>query len=215
MAAAVCALALAGAAGCSSGDGVPPVAFPSASAAASIGTVVQVTPAPSYTGYSPPLNAITAQITNIPSTATLVYPVTSQVTFTVTLTNTSTFAFRNIQPLVVMGQCTCNPTHYNISPRLQMQYWDTSTKLWTGMAAGDMSTGDTYSYALQTGPINLGAHATISYNYRMSLQNTRREPGLVNGTGSLTVYILQMPQRSRLSVGLQPDASVPLAYTFK
>jgi hypothetical protein len=191
------------------------VDFPTATTAASIGTVVQVSPAPTYTGYSPPLNAIKAQFTNIAANAALVYPVTSPLTFTVTLTNTSSFAFQNIQPLVVMGQCTCNPTHYNISPRVQMQYWNASTKAWTGMAAGDLSTGLTYSYAPQTGSINLGPHATISYNYRVSLQSTRRELGLVNGEGSLTVYILQMPNRSRLSVGLDPDASVPLAYTFK
>ncbi|HEV3174246.1 MAG TPA: hypothetical protein VGZ32_28110 [Actinocrinis sp.] len=191
------------------------MAFPSATSAPSIGTVVQVTPAATFTGYAPPLNAITVRFSNIASGATLTFPMTNPVTFTLTLVNTTSFSFQNVQPLVVLGLCTCNPTHYNISPRVQMQYWDVKTNAWLNMAAGVMGTGMTYSYAPQTSPINLGSHATISYNYRMTLQTTKREPGLVNGSGSLTAYILQMPQRSRLSVGLDPDASVPLTYTFK
>jgi hypothetical protein len=203
------------AAGCTAGESIPRVDFPSPVSAPSIGSVVRVTPAPSYTGYAPPLNAIKATFTNIASGAILTFPTTTPVSFTLTLQNTSTFNYRNIQPLIVMGQCTCNPAHDDIAPRIQMQYWDVATKSWLNMAAGVMGTGITYSYAIQTGSINLGAHASVSYDYRMTIQNTKREPGLVNGAGSLTTYILQMPLRTRLSVGLDPDATVPLTYTFK
>jgi hypothetical protein len=213
-AAAVLALASFGASGCTSDPALPHVDFPSATSAPSIGSVVQVSPAASYTGYAPPLNAITAKFSDIAPNATMTFPMTP-VTFTLTLTNTTSFSFQNVQPLVVLGQCTCNPTHYNLTPGVDMQYWDVKTNAWLKMAAGEMGSGMTYSYAPQTGSINLGPHATISYKYRMSLGNIRRDVGLVNGTGSLTVYVLQMPGRSRLSVGLDPDASVPLTYTFK
>ena len=215
LAGAAAALALGFAAsGCTSSPALPHVDFPSATSAPSIGTVVQVSPAATYTGYAPPLNAITARFSGIASDPTLTFPMTP-VTFTLTLTNSSSFSFQNIQPLIVFGSCTCNPTHYNLTPGVDIQYFDTKTSAWLKMAAGEMGSGLTYSYAPQTGSINLGPHATISYNYRMSLGNTKRDLGLVNGTGSLTAYILQMPQRSRLSVGLDPDASVPLTYTFK
>ncbi|SRR5579871_3395662 len=213
-AAAALALACSGVSGCTSEPTLPRVDFPSATSAPSIGTVVQVSPAATYTGYAPPLNAITARFSDIASDVTMTYPMTP-VTFTLTLTNTGSFSFQNIQPLIVIGQCTCNPTHYNLTPAVDMQYWDVKTNAWLKMAAGEMGTGLTYTYAPQTGPINLGPHATVSYKYRMALGNTKKDTGLVNGTGSLTAYILQMPQRSRLSVGLDPDASVPLTYTFK
>jgi hypothetical protein len=202
------------ASGCTSEPALPHVDFPSATSAPSIGAVVQVTPAASYTGYAPPLNGITAQFSGIAANATLTFPM-NPMTFTLTLVNTTSFPFQNIQPLIVLGQCTCNPTHYDLTPAVDMHYWDVKTNAWLKMAPGELGSGLTYSWAPQTGSINLGPHATISYKYEMALGDTRRELGLVNGTGSLTAYILQMPQRSRLSVGVDPDASVPLTYTFK
>jgi hypothetical protein len=63
-------------------------------------------------------------------------------------------------------------------------------------------------------PINLGPNASQTFSYRMEMIATTQEPTLVSGTGSLDVFVLQLPGRTRLTVGLGPDASVPLVYVI-
>lgn len=207
------ALLLGASAGCAADQSVPHVDFPSATAAPSIGTVFQVSPAPTYTGYAPPLNALRATVTGLPGGQVMKYPM-DPVAFTVTVTNTSSFAFQNIQALIVMGQCSCDPADYDLPPHTSLQYWNTQAKAWASISASEMGTGLTFGYTNQTGPLNLGGHASVTYTYRISLARTAKETGLVNGSGSFNVYLLQLPRHTRLKVGLDPDATVPLTYTF-
>jgi len=211
--ASVAAAAL-GAAGCAAEQSMPHVDFPSASAVPSIGAQYRVSPAPSYTGYAPPLGALHVTVSGLPDGQVMKYPM-DPVTVTVKITNTSSAAFQDIQPLVVMGQCTCNPTDYSLSPHTSLQYWNSQTNAWTNISASEMGTGLTFGYSNQTGPMNLGAEASATYTYRISLARTAKETGLVNGSGSFNVYMLQLPGHTRLKAGLEPDISVPLTYTFQ
>ena len=214
MAALACAVGLLTAlAGCGSEAAMPQVAFPSATAGAQIQAQLPVTPAASYTGYAPPLNAIATRISGIPTSLKLTYPMGWQ-TFTVELTNTSGFDFLDIDPLVVLGQCTCNPDDYNLAPHTSLQLWDAATNAWKGVQVSDMSKDGTYRYSGQVGPINLASKASLTLHFRMTIARTTRETGLRSGTGSLDVFVLQLPGHTRLNVGSGPDATVPLAYSF-
>jgi hypothetical protein len=178
--------------------------------------VVPITPAPSYTGYAPPYNAITARISGLPSGATLTYPM-PWLTFSVTLTNTSTFAFHGLDPLLVFGQCTCSPHAHGIAPSVNLQRWDAGSGTWKNIRASEMSERGVYKYASQLGSVDLGPKAAATYRYRLQLSRTLgtgKRSGYVDGTGSLNVYVLQLPKHTRLSAGLDPEAAVPLAYRF-
>jgi hypothetical protein len=214
VAALVCAVGFATAvAGCSSEAAMPQVAFPSATVNAQIQANMPVTPAASYTGYAPPLNAITTRISGIPSGLKLTYPMSWQ-TFTVQVANTSTFDFVDIEPLVVLGQCTCNPDDYNLAPHTALQLWDAATNAWKGVQVSVMGKDGTYKYTGQVGTTNLGPKASLILRFRMAVVRTTKETGLKSGTGSLDVFVLQLPKHTRLSVGDGPDATVPLAYSF-
>lgn len=204
-------LALAAVGGCSSGAPLPAVAFPSDTAPTIL--TVPTGPQPSYTGYAPPLNAVQSQIAGLPAGLTLTYPMTP-VTFTVTVKNTSTFAFKQLEPLVVLGQCTCDPTDYNLPPHTILDYWDTTTNAWKSVPAAEMGPKGSYSYSQEIGLINLDPKATLSFRFRMSLAKTTRQLGLTNGTGSLDFFLLQSPSHSRITVGLAPDVAFPLTYKF-
>jgi hypothetical protein len=213
-AAVVAVLSLGAAAGCAADQSLPRVDFPSASPVPSIGTVFQVSPAPSFTGYAPPLNALQVTVSGLNSGQVMKYPM-DPVTFTVKITNTSSVPFHDIQALIVMGQCTCNPKGYGLPPHTSLQYWNTQTKAWTNISVSEMGTGLTFRFDNQAGPLDLAGNASASYTYRVSLARMTKETGLVDGTGSLAVYMLQLPRHTRLKVGLDPDASVSLTYTFQ
>ena len=203
---------------CTSEQALPKVDFPSASAVAPIVGQQPVSAAPTYTGYAPPFNAITVQIVGVAATAKLSYPM-AWLTFTVTITNTSGFAFQGIDPLLVFGQCTCSPANYHIAPGAALQLWTTGTGtgtgVWKSIQPSDLDSKQTFKYTGQVGSINLGPKAVVTYKYRMELGRTvLKAIGLVNGTGSLNMYILQLPKHTRLSTGLGPEASVPLTYAF-
>jgi hypothetical protein len=213
-AAAAFGLAAAVLAGCSSEQAMPQIAFPSASAAGQLIGAMPVSPSPSYTGYAPPLNAVTAQVSGIPDNARLSYPM-SWLTFTVTYANTSTFAFQGLDPLIVFGQCTCAPANYGIAPSTNLQVWNAAAGTWKAVNAAEQNAAGTFKYAAQLGSIDLGPKASVTYKYRFELGRTAaRETGLVDGTGSLNVFVLQLPRHTRVSAGLAPEASVPLAYVF-
>jgi len=201
-------------AGCTSEQAMPTIAFPSASVGAQVVGQIPVTAAPSYTGYAPPLNAISVQFSGLPSKVTLRYPMAWQ-TFSVTLTNTSSFAFQNLDPLLVFGQCTCSPANYHIAPSTVFDLWDAGTGTWKGLQTSEVNSKGVYKYVSQLGSVNLGPKATLTYKYRFMLSRTTgKQAGLVDGTGSLNLYVLQMPKHTRLSAGLDPEATTPLTYVF-
>jgi hypothetical protein len=201
-------------AGCASAQAMPTIAFPSASAGGQIVGQIPVTAAPSYTGYAPPLNAISARITGLPTKVTLRYPM-AYLTFTVTISNTSSFAFQGLDPLLVYGQCTCSPANYHIAPGTVLDLWNAATGTWKSIQPSEVNSKGVYKYTAQLGTIDLGPKATVTYKYRFMLGRTAtRQTGLVDGAGSLNLYVLQLPKHTRLSVGLAPEASVPLTYVF-
>jgi hypothetical protein len=201
-------------AGCTSEQAMPTVAFPSASTGAPIVGQAPLSPAPSYTGYAPPLNAISVKFSGLPAKVTLQYPMTPLI-FTVTLTNTSGFAFQNLDPQLVFGTCTCDPVKYQIAPSTVLELWDAATGTWKGIQESEQSIKGDYKFVSQVGTVNLGPKATLTYKYRFHLSRTTGKlVGLVDGTGSLNMYVLQLPKHTRLSVGLGPEASTPLTYVF-
>ncbi len=201
-------------AGCASEQAMHSIAFPSSSAGAQIVGQIPVTAAPSYTGYAPPLNAISVRISGLPSKVTLRYPM-AWLTFSVTISNTSSFAFKALDPLLVYGQCTCSPANYHIAPSTTLDLWDAATGTWRSLQPSEMNSQGVYKYGAQTGSIDLVPKATVTYKYRFMLSRTTgRKTGLVDGTGSLNMYVLQLPKHTRVSVGLAPEATVPLTYVF-
>jgi hypothetical protein len=203
-----------GLAGCATEASMPAVAYPSASVGAQLVVQVPVTPAPSYTGYAPPLGAIAVRFSGLQARTRMHYPM-GWLTFSVTLTNTSGFAFRSLDPLLVFGQCTCTPANYGIAPSSSLQLWDAAAAGWKPIQSSELNSRQTYKYVPQLGSIDLGPHAAVTYKYRIQLSRTAgRMKGLVDGTGSLSMYVLQLPKHTRVSVGLDPEASVPLTYSF-
>jgi hypothetical protein len=209
-AAAILGFTLATATGCVAEQGAPAVAFPSPNAP----QVYAVTPAPvaSYTGYAAPLGVIVTAISGLPAAAALSYGM-HWMTFTVTLKNTSDFSFVGIEPLVVFGQCTCDPGDYNLAPFASVEFLDTTTQAWKKITPGEVDSSGAYKNWNQIGQLNLRSHATSTLTYRMELTRANvKQISLVAGPGSLEVFLLQEPDRSRLTVGSAPDASVPLTY---
>jgi hypothetical protein len=210
----VATLALGALAGCASEQPMPKVDYPTAEAGAQIVNQQPVSASPTYTGYAPPYNAITAQFTGIPAHTRFAYPM-PWLTFSVTITNTSDFAFQGIDPLLVFGQCTCNPHGYGIAPSTSLQLWDAATGTWKGIRSSEMNSSGVYKYSPQLGSVDLGPKATATYRYRVQLSRTAaKKTGYVGGAGSLNLYVLQLPKHTRLSAGLNPEASVPLTYAF-
>ena len=50
--------------------------------------------------------------------------------------------------------------------------------------------------------------------YRIQLANPFKQAGLVDGDGSLNVYVLQLPGHERVITGIGPDVTEPLRYEF-
>jgi len=195
--------------GCASTPQVPAVAFPSAAVPRQL--AVSAAPIPTFTGYNPPLGAVVTTISGVAANTTLHYPMT-WLTFTVKLDNTSTYPFSYIEPLIVFGQCTCNSKHYDTAPHTQVELWDPKTSTWTLISPGTMDSSLSYKPYDQMTPINLGPKASVTFSYRMEMMATTQQNGLVSGASSLDVFVLQLPGRTRVTVGLGPDASVPILY---
>jgi len=203
-------------AGCASEQSMPKIDFPAPTTGAQVVNQQPVPTAasPSYTGYAPPYNAIAVQISGIPAGTVLSSPM-PWLTFDVTLTNNSGFAFQGLDPLLVFGQCTCSPHHDGIAPSTNLELWDAGSGTWKSIRSSETDRRGGYKYAPQLGSVNLGPKATATYRYRVQLsRNTVQRAGLVDGTGSLNVYVLQLPKHTRLSAGLAPEATVALAYRF-
>jgi hypothetical protein len=194
---------------CASDKTPPSVAFPSPTEA----PVHEVTlpPVSSYSGYQPPLNAITTQISGIPDNTRMYYTM-APLEFTVTIKNSSTFTFQNLEPLVVLGQCTCNPAEADAAPYEFLEYWDAQVSAWRPTATNKVRPDLSFEYNHQIQPITLGAKASVSIKYRVYLGKAPKETGLVKGAGALDYYVLQLPGHNRVKVDTSPDASVPLIY---
>jgi hypothetical protein len=213
-----CALAASalvfGAAACTAASGVPAVNYPPATTVPLYG-VAPTLPVATYTGYAPPLGVVTTTISTASANATLTFTdanTLNWVTFTVTLTNSSNFSFVNVGLLLVLGSCTCNPRNYDTAPHTTVQFFDTTTQGWRTIKATYLDSHGNYKDEDQVAGLNLGAKDTETFQYRMAMLNPENEAGLTSGESSVNIYVLQLPERSRLTVGQGPDATVPLAY---
>jgi hypothetical protein len=202
-------LALGSLGACASEAKVPSVAFPSASEP----PVREVTlpPVSTYTGYAPPLGVVSARISGMSANATMSFKMTPM-TFTVTIANSSSFTFKDLEPLVVLGQCTCNPANADAVPYEYLEVWDETGKLWRPVTYSEVGADQTFSYGKQLAPQTLGPNASLSFRYRLYLGKAPKETGLVNGVGSLNFYVLQLPNHTRVKVDTSPDASLALTY---
>lgn len=211
LAASAASAAVLGTAACTAAPSVPVVDFPSAATVQPYSVVV--TPVPKYTGYAPPFGAVKTTISGLSADTVLSYTkVPDWVDFTVTLTNTSSASFVDIEPLVVFGQCPCNPGNYDLAPHTSVQLWESDTQAWKNITTADLNPRLGFSEQQQVPGIDLGPKAFTSFDYRMVMVSTLKEPGLVSGDSSLNVYVLQLPGRSRISVGQAPDATAALTY---
>lgn len=170
-------------------------------------------PVPTYSGYAPPLNAVTTTVDWPYPVPPMRYPM-DWLPFTVTLTNESGTAFHELEPVIVMGQCTCNPGKYYLRPYDVLQIWDPQQGGWRNINSAIQKSDGTYTSAQQAAPIDLPAHRTASVRYRIQLANPAKQAGLVDGDGSLNVYVLQLPGHERVITGLGPDVTEPLRYEF-
>jgi hypothetical protein len=203
-------------AGCAATQSMPVVAFPSDTAPSVLNIPIAATPSASYTGYAPPLGQVTTQMSGLTTDATLAYPVihvaTVWLTFSVTITNHSTYTFQNLEPLVVLGLCTCNPKAASAPPSGFLETFDTGTNAWKAISYSQLAADNSFSYAKQVGTISLGSKASVTFQYRFSLGKTTKEPGLTAGAGSVNYYVMQLPAHTRVQVGTGPDASHLLTY---
>jgi hypothetical protein len=195
---------------------VPSVAFPAPSTAGPILADASIAPTASYTGYAPPTNAVTATISGIAADAAVTYRM-AWLTFTVTLANSSDFAFKDVEPYVVMGRCGCDPRNGD-SPPVLLEHQNASGA-WVNLSAGVMNGKGRFDFGNQVGELDLAGHAVVRLTYRIRIGNTANNTAnanaFTNGVGSLGVYVLQLPEHSRLTTDLGPDASTPLSFTLK
>lgn len=212
-ASAASALALAGAlAGCTSASQVPTVAFPSA-------TVPQVyapspVPVATYTGYAPPFDAVTTTISGLSADTVLKFPM-GPVPFSVTLTNTSSYAFKSIEPLIVLASCTCNPKDYDLAPHTTVEFYNATTGAWQTIEAADMDSSGSYKNWNEVPEVDIPAQGSVTLKYRMKLaKSATLVPDATSGSSALDVFVLQEPGRTRLSVGSIPDATASLTYSI-
>ncbi|MEY9932611.1 hypothetical protein ABH926_007262 [Catenulispora sp. GP43] len=201
--------ALASAAGCASDPKVPQVAFPSVSAPSV--RSVQVPPVATYSGYAPPLNAVQAQISGVGSSVPMAFRM-APVEIDVTVTNSSNYSFQNLEPLVVLGQCTCDAANGGTAPQGFLDIWDDTVRAWRSSGYSAMQADQTFKFSRQSDAISLGRKASVTLRYRVYLGKTAKETGLVRGTGAFDFYLLQLPNHTRIKVGTGPDAFVPLTY---
>jgi hypothetical protein len=188
------------------------VAFPVPSTAGPILAEVSVAPTASYTGYAPPTNAVTTTISGITAGAAMTYPM-AWLTFTVTLTNSSDFAFKEVEPYVVMGHCGCDPRN-GVAPLVLLDRQN-AAGAWVNLSIGVLNAKGRFDFGGQIGGIDLGGHAAVHLNYRIMTGNTAGELPFTNGAGSLDVYVLQLPKHGRLTTDPGPDASTPLSFRLK
>lgn len=200
---------LAAAAGCASPAQVPKVAYPDVSAPSI--RKVQDRPAAPYSGYAPPLNTIKARISGGASDVVMAYRM-APAEIDVTVTNTSAYTFQDLEPLVVLGQCTCDAANRGIAPQGFLEIWDDSAQAWRSAAYSAMQQDQSFKFSKQTDPINLGPGSSVNLRYRIYLGRTPKETGLVRGVGAFDFYILQLPNHTRVKVGTGPDAFIPLTY---
>lgn len=196
-------------AGCASPAKVPKVEFPGVSSPSV--RSVQAPPVTRYSGYAPPLNVVNAQISGVGSDVVMAYGMTP-VEIDVTVTNTSAYTFQDMEPLVVLGQCTCDAANSGIAPQGFLEIWDDTAQVWRSTAYSTVQPDQTFKFSKQTDPVSIGAKASLNLRYRLYLGRTPKETGLVHGTGAFDFYILQLPNHTRVKVGTGPDAFVPLTY---
>jgi hypothetical protein len=191
---------------------VPSVAFPAPPTAGPILAEASTAPSASYTGYAPPTNAVTTAISGIAADAAMTYPM-AWLTFTVTLANSSGFAFKDVEPYVVMGHCGCDPRN-GVAPLVLLDYQN-AAGAWVNLSAGTMNAKGRFDFGGQIGGIDLDGHAAVRLTYRIMTGNTAGETAFTDGAGSLDVYVLQLPKHGRLTTDPGPDASTPLSFRLK
>jgi len=202
-------LGLASLSACASQTPVPVVAFPTVSDPPTLNLVVP--PVASASDNPPPPGSVTTKILDI-SGAPLGRASGSWVDFTVTVANSSTYVYQNLAPLVVFGACTCDPDDNGLAPHSVLQIWDPTTEAWVSSGSVSTDTTGAYQFAKQVAFVNLGAKQTLTYLYRATLGNTTHLAGMRSGTGSIEVFVLQMPGHTRISLAAGPDASAQLGY---
>jgi hypothetical protein len=198
-------------AGCAAPSSTPAIAYPSAT----VPQVYAASPVPvtSYTGYAPPYNAVTTTLSGLAANTTLAFPM-QWANFTVTLRNTSSFSFKNIEPLLVLGTCTCNPKGHDIAPHTTIEFDNPTTNAWQTLEVASMDSTGLYKDWNEVPEVALPAQSTVTLQYRMKLaKSADLQTGVVPGPGTLDVFLLQEPDRTRLSIGSGPDATASLTYS--
>jgi hypothetical protein len=202
-------LGLASLSACASQTPVPVVAFPTVSDPPTLNLVVP--PVASASDNLPAPGSVTTKILNVDG-GPLGRASGSWVTFTVTVANSSTYVYQNIAPFIVFGACTCDPGNAGMAPHSVLQAWDPVNSVWDPSAS--VTTDDTgvYKFERQVPFANLGAKETLTYLFRVSLGSVAHVPGLQNGTGTIEVFVVQLPGHTRISIKPGPDASAQLGY---
>jgi hypothetical protein len=195
--------------GCASPNPVPRTVFPSQTAPPLM--AAPLTPVPTFTGYAPPLNAISTTLRWPQPSPVMHFPM-PWIDFAVVITNSSTFSFKQIEPVVVLGLCTCNPARHDLRPHEALQVWDATSKVWRMMTSAIMKPDGSYSYAQQIPPIDLGPQASTVINYRLMMSSTAKQTGMVDGNGSVAIYVVQTPGHERLVTKSEADAAQLLVY---
>jgi hypothetical protein len=204
-------LGLASLSACASVAPVPVVAFPTVSDPPTLNLVAPASTSAAPAVNLPPPGSVTTKILDI-SGAPLGRASGSWVDFTVTVANSSTYVYQNLAPLVVFGACTCDPGNNGLPPHSVLQIWDPTTEAWVSSGSVSTDTTGAYQFAKQVAFVNLGAKQTLTYLYRATLGNTSHLTGMRSGTGSIEVFVLQMPGHTRISLAAGPDASAQLGY---
>ena len=195
--------------GCASQAPVPVVSFPTVSDPPTINVEV---PPVATAGDVPIPGAVTTKVLDLSGTPLKHTTNNTWVTFTVSVSNASTYVYLNILPIVVFGHCTCDPGGGGVAPHTVMQTWDPVNNVWNPSASVSADATGAYTFARQVPFATLGANQTLTYQYRVSLSNTSHAVGMQSGTGSIEVYILEMPGHTRISTDTKPDATVALGY---
>jgi hypothetical protein len=127
--------------------------------------------------------------------------------FTVTLRNNSTAPYVNIAPHIAMDHCSCSSYSVAMAPdgSLELRQPDGSWRSVQYIAIGG---GEDFFHVKQLDGITLKPGASASFTYRLSLKTPTPPTHYSNGTSTIQIDVVTVPQAD--FPGVIPPTKIPV-----
>jgi len=170
---------------------------PSSPSSSSASTTTPPTPAAS----SAP---IALSITGLPARRRLA-PGGRALTFTVSLQNPGSRAYRDITPVISMGHCACTNTPLSLAPEGTLREREPGTGIWRRVTYNREGSGTRFLRVVQQPGFTLKPAARASFTFRVVF-SARQKPRFEAGASAIDITLVQLPAHT--PIGAVPAAIV-------